>query len=84
MPDDTQTTLTILPADLRLLVGRVEASQICATSPRTWDRLVSSGKTPKALRLGCRPVWRRADLARWVELGCPDRKTFEALNDAGP
>ena len=65
--------------ELTLLVGRLHAAQLCAVSPASWDRLTAAGKTPKPIRLGGRVVWRRGDLQSWIDHGCPDRKTFNAL-----
>jgi predicted DNA-binding transcriptional regulator AlpA len=76
MATETHPTSSTEPA---LVVGRLEAARLCGVSPASWDRQTSAGRTPKSLRLGGRVLWRRADLSRWVELGMPDRATFEAL-----
>ena len=60
-----------------LLVGRIEAALLCGVSTASWDRLTSSGRTPNSIRLGGRVLWRRADLASWIRLGCPDRQAFQ-------
>jgi len=62
-----------------LLVGRLEAARLCAVSPASWDRLTAAGKTPRSLKLGGRVLWRREVLSEWIQLGCPDRKTFDVL-----
>ena len=63
-----------------LLVGRKDAANACGASSRTWDRLTASGKTPRAVRLGGRPMWRVDELRAWVAAGCPDRKTWEVIS----
>lgn len=61
------------------LVGRLDAAVLCSTSARTWDRLVCSEKTPAPVRLGGRPMWRVDELRAWIDAGCPDRRTWEAM-----
>ncbi len=63
-----------------LLVGRQGSANICSVSSRTWDRLTSSGKNPRAVRLGGRPMWRVDELRAWVAAGCPDRRTWEVIS----
>jgi len=43
-----------------------------------WCRLEVAGKTPIAIRLGRKKLYRRRDLDLWVEWGCPARDEFEA------
>ncbi len=74
-----ETTPVISSTEATLLVGRLQAAQLCAVSPASWDRLTAAGKTPKPIKLGGRVVWRRSDLESWIVHGCPDRKTFNAL-----
>jgi predicted DNA-binding transcriptional regulator AlpA len=86
MTSETLTTPAATP-DLAggprpLLVGRIDAARLCGTSPRTWDRLASSGRTPRPVRLGGRPLWRLAELAEWISAGCPDRDTWDAITAA--
>jgi predicted DNA-binding transcriptional regulator AlpA len=63
------------------LLGRKESAVLCGTAVRTWDRLVSSGKTPRPIRLGGRPMWRRRVLLQWIEAGCPDRDRWEVISE---
>ena len=51
-------------------------------SERTLWRLNDSGKIPACIRLGRSVKWRRSDILKWIELGCPDRTTFEAGKEA--
>jgi predicted DNA-binding transcriptional regulator AlpA len=66
----------------RFLLRRREAAAACGLSPATWDRLCAAGKTPAPLRLGGALVWRVAELASWVEAGCPPRAEWEARRAA--
>jgi predicted DNA-binding transcriptional regulator AlpA len=65
------------------LVPIPEAARRCGISETSWFRLKSAGKTPPAVKLGGRVLYRTADLKAWVEMGCPDRKVFEARMKAG-
>ncbi|OAI45065.1 hypothetical protein AYO44_13155 [Planctomycetaceae bacterium SCGC AG-212-F19] len=65
-----------------LLAGRKAAAAACDTSCATWDRWTSAALNPAPRRILGRPFWSIPDLALWVDLGCPDRKTFEALKAA--
>ena len=62
-----------------LTVGRADAAALVGIGVTTFDRLDAAGKTPAAVWVGGRKVYRTADLAEWVRLGCPDRRTFDAL-----
>lgn len=50
---------------------------LCSMSRAHWCRLEVAGKTPIAIRLGRKKLYRRRDLALWVEWGCPGRKELE-------
>ncbi len=66
-----------------LLVDAAEAARLCGVSPATWYRMAAAGRTPAPVRLsrGC-VRWRAGELAEWVGAGCPDRRTWEALQAA--
>lgn len=49
-------------------------------SRRQVFRLKSGGKLPAAVRVGGAVRWRQADIERWIALGCPERKRFEAMS----
>lgn len=59
------------------------AARLCSLSPRTWAKLNAAGKVPRALTVGRRRLWVRAELERWVEAGCPNRESWEALRQQG-
>jgi len=53
--------------------------QCLSLSNRQVFRLKSAEKIPAPVRIGGAVRWRQADIERWITLGCPDRKQFEAL-----
>lgn len=63
-----------------LLLSAKQAAMLCGMSLATWHRKNAAGLVPAPVRLGPGCVrWSRRSLAEWVRLGCPNRKTFEAL-----
>jgi predicted DNA-binding transcriptional regulator AlpA len=62
-----------------LLLRAPEAAALCHTSLRTWRAWDAAGKVPSAIRIGRSTFWRPEDLRAWVEAGCPDRATWEAV-----
>jgi predicted DNA-binding transcriptional regulator AlpA len=62
-----------------LLLRASEAAALCNTSVRTWRAWDAAGKIPRAIRIGRSTFWRPADLRAWVTAGCPDRITWEAI-----
>ncbi len=52
-------------------------------SPRQVWKLLASGRIPAPVRISRSVRWREADIARWIELGCPSRERFEAECAAG-
>jgi predicted DNA-binding transcriptional regulator AlpA len=68
-----------MPCDIHtLLLGARQAAPLCGVSVPTWWRLNSAGKTPAAVKLGHRTLWRADELRAWVEAGCPSREEWEA------
>jgi predicted DNA-binding transcriptional regulator AlpA len=65
-----------------MLIPATEAAALAGVSRATWHRLRAAGKVPPAVKLGRAVRWRRADLVLWIELGCPDRQTFDASMNA--
>ena len=66
-----------------LLVDRKQAAKMAAVSLATWDRMNATGKTPRPIRFshGC-IRWRVCDLEAWVNAGCPNRQTFDLLQQS--
>jgi predicted DNA-binding transcriptional regulator AlpA len=67
------------PAPAVLLMTAREAAALCGTSPRTWRTWDAAGRIPRALHIGRSTFWRPEELKAWVAAGCPDRATWEAL-----
>src|SRR5262245_43210759 len=60
-----------------LLIDRTALSVLLARSVPSIDRDDAAGRLPAALRVGGSKRWRYADIALWVEMGCPSRAEFE-------
>jgi predicted DNA-binding transcriptional regulator AlpA len=66
---------------IQLLTAK-DVGAMLSLSKRQVFRLHSSSKIPKAIRIGGSVRWARSTIAKWLELGAPDRKTFEARKEA--
>lgn len=55
------------------------AAELISVSKRTWHRLNSAGKVPAPVRIGSIVRWNLDELAAWIQMGCPDTKTFTNL-----
>lgn len=63
---------------LRELLSAAESAEMAGVAKRSWWRYVSSGRAPAPVRLGGAVRWRRAELAEWIQSGCPRvRKAVE-------
>ncbi len=60
-----------------LLLNAREAARLAGISEPSWWRHHAAGLVPDAVKIGRSTRWRRADIARWIELGCPSRGEFE-------
>jgi predicted DNA-binding transcriptional regulator AlpA len=65
----------------RLLTAKDVAGML-SLSKRQVFRLHSCGKIPRAIRIGGSVRWAKGTIAKWLEAGAPDRKTFEAMQEA--
>jgi excisionase family DNA binding protein len=65
-----------------LSVGDV-AGKLRVSSRQIW-KMLASGRIPAPVRLGRSVRFRAADIARWVELGCPSRDRLEAEQGVRP
>ena len=66
----------------RLLSAKV-LGQMLSLSKRQIFRLNSCGKLPSPIRIGGSVRWAESTIAQWLRAGAPDRKTFEAMQQAG-
>jgi prophage regulatory protein len=57
--------------------------EMLSLSKRQIFRLNSCGKLPKPLRIGGSVRWANSTIRSWIELSCPDRKVFEAIQETG-
>lgn len=60
---ETTTTPELLP------IG--EVARLLGCSPRHVWRLADSDRMPRPVKLGAASRWRRAELLRWLDAGCP-------------
>jgi predicted DNA-binding transcriptional regulator AlpA len=61
-----------------LVVSAAHAGALSGVSEATWWRLHAAAKVPASIKVGHRTLWRRSDVEKWIELGCPNRAEFEA------
>lgn len=69
------------PATLtETLIDTDSIAAACGVSSQTIARWNASGnKMPKGIKLGRKILrWRASDISRWLQLGCPNRRDFEA------
>ena len=59
----TDTTALLLTAE--------EVAAMLGVSERTLWRLLSAGKVPKPVHFGRSTRWRAAEVAEWINRGCP-------------
>ena len=68
---------------MSIMLLKVETvAQILNLSKRTIHRLNCTGKIPCPVKISGSIRWRQSDIDSWIELGCPDRETFN-LRKAG-
>lgn len=79
LPRGTAATASTAEA---LLVPAPVAGSLCGRSEASWWRDHAAGRIPAPVKLGGRTLWRVEELREWVAAGCPDRRTWEALQSA--
>jgi predicted DNA-binding transcriptional regulator AlpA len=67
-----------------LLVDAKIAATLCGCSVSFWRQQDSAGRVPAPVRLSRKILWRRADLERWVALGCPSRRQYDLMQEGSP
>ncbi len=73
--NSTQTTEKLLTAKA---VG-----EMLSLSKRQIFRLNSSGKIPAPIRIGGAVRWSAEEISAWLAAGAKDRRTWEAMKNAG-
>jgi len=66
----------------KLLTAKA-VGEMLSLSKRQIFRLNSCGKIPVPLRIGGSVRWASSTIQSWINMGCPDRQTFEAMQQAG-
>ena len=51
-------------------------AQLLQISKRTVHRLNCTAKIPSPVKINGSIRWRESDIDLWLDLGCPDRETF--------
>ncbi len=62
-----------------LLISDVQAAALCGCSRSHWHALAAAGKIPPSVKLGRKRLWRREEILRWVQSGCPNSATWAAM-----
>ena len=65
-----------------LLIPDTAAAALAGVSRAHWHRLRAAGKIPAPVKLGRKVLWRRAEIIAWIEAGCPDSRTWDAMRAA--
>ncbi len=63
-----------------VLIDAKEAAAMCGVSVSTWYNLRACGKAPNGVRLGRSVKWRRDELRRWIDAGCPARTVWQTAS----
>ncbi|MGD0572292.1 MAG: helix-turn-helix domain-containing protein [Sedimentisphaerales bacterium] len=67
----------------KLLTVQAVAEKL-SLSKRAVFRMRSAGLICAPLKVGTGAIrWRSSDIELWISMGCPDQKTFEAIQGAG-
>lgn len=64
------------------LITAKALGQRLSLSKRQIFRLNSCGKIPAPIRIGGSVRWAESTIIKWLAAGAPDRKTFEAIQEA--
>jgi predicted DNA-binding transcriptional regulator AlpA len=65
-----------------LLIPDTAAAALAGVSRAHWHRLRAAGKLPPSVRLGRKVLWRRLEIEHWIDAGCPDARTWAAMQAA--
>ncbi len=59
------------------LMNAAAVGEMLCLSKRQVFRLRSYGKLPRPIKIGGSIRWRSSDIELWLDMDCPDQKTFE-------
>lgn len=62
-------------------VSAQDLAKMLRVSIRQVWRLSATGNLPRPIRLGGSVRWNRAEIQRWFEAGCPDRRTWNTTKE---
>jgi predicted DNA-binding transcriptional regulator AlpA len=65
-------------SEIQLLTAK-KLGTLLSLSKRQIFRLNSCGKLPAPIRIGGSVRWAESTIAKWLAVGAPDRRTFEAM-----
>jgi predicted DNA-binding transcriptional regulator AlpA len=66
-----------------LLIPDTMAAALAGISRSTWHSLRAAGKIgPAPVKLGRAVRYRREEVIGWINAGCPDARTWQAMRDA--
>lgn len=64
--------------EIQLLTAK-DLGALLSLSKRQIFRLNSCGKIPAPIRIGGSVRWANSTIESWIDMGCPDRQTFDAM-----
>jgi prophage regulatory protein len=73
----------VINATTEKLLTAQAVGDMLSLSKRQIFRLNSCGKIPAPLRIGGAVRWSEGTIGAWLKAGAPDRRTFEAMQQAG-
>ncbi len=65
-------------ADSWLLTAE-QAWILCNLSKSAWYKARARGRIPDPVKIGGALRWRREELERWIESGCPTKEAWEKM-----
>ena len=65
------------------LLSAKTLGEMLSLSKRQIFRLNSAGRIPKPIRIGGAVRWSAEEISAWLTASAPDRRTWEALKNAG-
>ncbi len=63
-----------------VLLDAREAWTLCGLSKSSWYKHLAAGRIPRPVKIGGALRWRREELLRWIDAGCPARSAWDAMN----